>query len=63
MKQLIILIAFAVFVVGCSSKEVAENRHMMSDELQDIQKAKDAVKLVDSVNATIVQPPVQDSVE
>jgi len=50
MKILAAILASLV-ICGCSSKEQSENRHQMSDELQDIQKAKKAATLVDSINA------------
>lgn len=57
------LLALVLFLASCSTKEVKEDRHMISDELYQIQKAKDAVKLADSVSSKIGQDPSLDSTE
>jgi len=40
--KIISVALFLVLVVGCSKKEIAEDQHMMNDELQQIEAAKEA---------------------
>ncbi len=38
----------SLFLVGCSSKEIESNEHALTEELEMIEKAQEAVDLIES---------------